>query len=112
MFRYFICLVLLDLVYYFLTKKFYIKKIEEIQKTKFNFRIIGGIVRYISLFVLFKYFLLDKKVKNKYEPFMLGFLFGILFNSTMWASFSEWNWIWAVLDSLWLGMLLQIVYNL
>lgn len=97
-------LILFDSLYYTFTSQIYIKKIEEIQQRPFTFRIYGAIVRYSILIVGLSYFILNKN-GSLLDAFLLAILLNGAFNGTMYASFSNWNAIGALLDTLWFGIL-------
>lgn len=100
-------LILLDLLYYILTKSYYINKIEEIQKEEFQFRISGVIIRYFFIILGLTYFILQKKYSLK-DAFILGIVFGGIFNGTMYSSFINWDARGAFIDTLWLGLLFSL----
>jgi uncharacterized membrane protein len=98
-------IIFLDLFYYFLTKDIYIGKIQEIQKSTFQFRIEGALIRYVALCAGFYYFIALRGGKP-IDAALYGAVFGSIFNGTMYASFTEWNAVGAFLDTLWLSVLL------
>lgn len=100
-------LLILDLVYYCLSKNIYIGKIEEIQKQPLQFRIEGAIIRYIAMVVGLYVFVLSKRLSPAYA-FVFGLVFGGIFNGTMYASFRNWNGLGGLLDTLWLSSLFAI----
>ena len=103
-----ISLILIDNIYYQLTKDIYIDKIEEIQQRPFAFRPLGAIIRYLVLIFGLYYFII-KRNASLIEALSLGIFVNGATNGTMYASFTDWNGIGAMLDTLWMGLLFVFV---
>lgn len=103
----FISLLVLDTLWisFFLYKPFS-SMIQRVQKQPLQLRPIGAFVSYICLYLLAVVFL--PKVSNS-EAFLLGFLVYCVYDSTNYATLSDWNFTIAFFDSLWGGVLFYIL---
>lgn len=102
-----LALLVLDAIWisFFLYKPFS-DMIQNVQKQPLQIRVSGAIVAYISLFLLASVFL--PRVSHS-EAFLLGFLVYCLYDSTNYATLSNWNFTVALLDSLWGGVLFYLL---
>lgn len=101
-----ISMLLLDGLYYMAVRHIYIDKIEEIQQRPFNFRVSGIIlVRYLLMIIGLGYFIVYKQGSVP-SAFLFGVIINGVTNGTMYASFRDWNAVGALLDTLWMGVLM------
>lgn len=92
-----------------MSKVFYKKKIESIQKSVLLFRIIPGVFAYLTLLLTMFFVCIPLSIyyekHHKYHP---SFVFGIVgfcvygvYNFTNGAIFTDYNWLFMVIDTLW-----------
>jgi uncharacterized membrane protein len=102
-----IALLVFDIfwIYFFMYQPFS-NMIQSVQKQPMQFRPIGALVAYVSLFILAFIFLpkLDYS-----ESFLLGFLVYAVYDSTNYATLSNWDLNLAIVDSLWGGILFYLL---
>lgn len=107
MFNLLLALLVLDSLWisFFLYQPFS-NMIQNVQQQPLQLRVSGAVVAYISLFLLASVFL--PKVSQS-ESFLLGFLVYCLYESTNYATLSNWNLNVALIDSLWGGVLFYLL---
>jgi uncharacterized membrane protein len=112
-----IIMLILDGVYLFIFGSSFRKMISSIQHSNFTIRIISVILCYIIL-VFGLYYFIIKDNKTLFEAFLLGFVIYGVYDTTNYATFTNWKWNLALLDTMWGGILFalttylyKIVYN-
>ena len=108
-------LVLLDLLYIYNTKTYYLKMINNIQKKEANVRKGSFVLIYIILaFAL--YFFIIKVKKSKEDAFILGSAIYAIYDLTNYTIFDNWDTTLMLIDIFWGGILYYsttyIIYRL
>lgn len=104
-----ISILILDFVWLkFVFGKYFINMLEGVQKEKLIVKPIGVFVAY-TILILVAYFTISKS-SNIIEAFIFGFLIYAVYDSTNYATFSNYKANIAFIDSLWGGTLFAITY--
>ena len=86
------------------------KMIENIQKSPMKAKPLGVLIAY-AILIYFAYLFIPK-MNSSQEAFLLGFLVYAIYDSTNYATITNWNLKVAIIDSLWGGFLFYMVYNI
>lgn len=100
-----IILLLLDLIYIYLIYETFTDQIYNIQNgTNMKINIIGAIICYIFLSYGLNYFIF-KENKSNIDAFKLGLVIYGVYDTTNYATLDKWNYKFAMIDTLWGGIL-------
>ena len=107
-------IVFLSLDYIYLSSQTnYFKDLFKIlQKTPLKFRMSGAILCYIVLLFSLNFFILHDKKKTIIDAFILGFVIYAVYETTNYATFTEWPIKMIIMDTLWGGVLFALTYYL
>lgn len=100
-------LLVLDSIYIGLQYKYFSKMYSGIQKSPFKINLIGAALCYIFLVFLLYYFILSQKRKIV-DAFLLGLSVYAIYETTNYATFTNWPIYMLVVDTLWGGILFAI----
>jgi uncharacterized membrane protein len=103
-----IILLLLDLIYINCIYKTFSNQIYDIQNgSNMKINVIGAIICYIFLSYGLNYFILKDK-KSTFDAFKLGLVIYGVYDTTNYATFEKWNYKFAIIDTLWGGILFYL----
>ena len=105
-----ILLIVMQGLYYKLTQKLFIEKINEIRGSKWNgFQskrtIIGAILAAISAIFGLNYFIIQNKLPVT-DSFLFGLVMDAFFSGICYATFDAFSAVGATLDTLWISSLM------
>jgi len=103
-----ILLLLTDTIWISIIKKHFGIMIGNIQGEKMTINIISVILAYVSLVILYNYFIL-KDNKGLLDSFLLGLLVYAVYEFTNKAVIKNWSGLIVLFDTLWGGILFTIV---
>jgi len=103
-------LVLIDSIYLFLIKDYFLGQIQRVQgaKSPATFRIYSAILCYIFLVAGLNYFILQRKGATIGEAFLLGIVIYGVYETTNYALFDKWSFLTVLMDTLWGGCLFAL----
>jgi uncharacterized membrane protein len=104
-------MLLLDSVYLSLTKETYAQNVAAVQKAPMQVRLIGAAVCYPLLAVALDRFVLSRNGTTT-DAFLLGLLLYGVYNSTNYATLSNWSGGLAVQDTIWGAVLFGLTAKL
>ena len=104
----FIFMLVIDIIWITFNRKRYRESIKKAtgQDTKLSF--FGVLLAYSSLIFSFIYF--SKKLNNIFDITVLGLCLYAVWNTTNMAIFKDWNFMTALIDTLWGGILFGSTY--
>lgn len=106
-----IIILCLDFLYLTPQNKYFHKLFLNLQGEKMKIRIVGVILCYIALILALNYFIFDKK-GSYLDAFLLGFFIYVVYETTNYATFSNWPIRMLIVDSLWGGILFVLTFYL
>jgi len=107
----FIILLLVDSIYLYLFKDFFLSQVFYIQREKPILKIYSVLLCYIFLSFGLYYFIFLSNRKSK-DAFLLGIVIYGVFETTIFAIFNNWKLLSVFIDTLWGGTLLYITTNI
>lgn len=110
-----IVLLIIDIIFIkFVSSNFFVKMIEKIQNKPFKLNITGAIISYF-LILLGQYLFVEpfKKIYSKRKYYLNAFLLGIvtygIFDFTNIAIFRDYEFMPAIIDTLWGGIINMLI---
>lgn len=104
MFQIFGCIILLDLLFFWVNQSFLQKTIRGVQGKSSNVRWLGALICYVALTVILYTF------RGSYlRTFLLGTSIYAVYEGTNYAIFQSWPLKMVLLDTLWGGILFVLV---
>ena len=100
-------LIALDAIYIGAQYKYLSKMYSGIQNSPLKLNIIGAVICYIALTFLLYYFILSKK-KKILDAFLLGLCVYGVYETTNYATLTNWPIYMLIVDTLWGGLLFAI----
>ena len=103
----------LDYSYIYNIKNYFNNMITSIQGKEMNVKYLGVIFAYVFLFIILKFFVIDKKL-SILNSFILGMSIYGVYDMTNYATISNWDFNFVILDTLWGGSLfalINLIYN-
>tara|TARA_B100000902_G_C27301533_1_gene913113 strand:- start:2241 stop:2612 length:372 start_codon:yes stop_codon:yes gene_type:complete len=103
----------LDYSYIYNIKNNFNKMITSIQGKEMNVKYLGVIFAYVFLFIILKLFVIDKNL-SILNSFILGMSIYGVYDMTNYATISNWDFNFVILDTLWGGTLfalINFIYN-
>jgi len=97
-------LIFLDFTYLYTTKQTAIDLTESVQKSELKIKYSGLIACYIVIILGLYYFILLPE-KSYQDAFLLGLFVNGVYETTNYATFSDWTESFVVMDMLWGGIL-------
>ena len=104
-FSIFTCIVLLDLVFFWVNQTLLQKTIRNVQGKPVNVRILGALLCYIALTAI----LYATRKFTYIQTFLLGMGIYAVYEGTNYAIFQSWPLQMVILDTLWGGILFVLV---
>lgn len=101
--------LLLDSIYLTLVSNKASKMIYNIQKSKMELNILGAVICYMFIVVLFYHFIIVKK-GSLFDAFLLGLCVYGIYDATNYALIKNWSLTFSMMDSLWGGVLFASVF--
>jgi len=107
-FKPFIFMLVIDIIWITFNRKRYRESIKKAtgKDTKLSF--FGVLLAYASLIFSFIYF--SKKLNNNVDMVVLGLCLYAVWNTTNMAIFKDWNYMTALIDTIWGGILFGSTY--
>jgi len=97
-------LLLLDSVYFMVTKTYFNNQIKRIQGSFIKMNIPSAILCYVFLAFGINYFIIHQN-KSIQDAFLLGLIIYAVYELTNKAILLNWTWLTVLIDSLWGGIL-------
>lgn len=101
--------LLLDSIYLNLISNKASKMIYNIQKSKMELNLLGAIICYMFIVVLFYHFIIVKK-GSLFDAFLLGLCVYGIYDATNYALIKNWSLTFSMMDTLWGGVLFASVF--
>lgn len=102
-----VILLILDAIYFYIIGTLFSNQIMNIQRVVMSLRLWSVIVCYILIFIVLYYFIIRNN-RDPFEAFLLGFCIYGIYDSTNYATFKKWMKSFAIIDTLWGGILFAI----
>jgi len=100
-------LLALDAIYIGAQYKYLTKMYSGIQKSPFKVNFLGAVLCYVTLTFLLYYFILSKK-KKILDAFLLGLAVYAVYETTNYATLTNWPIYMLIVDTLWGGIIFAI----
>tara|TARA_B100001057_G_C22202483_1_gene701317 strand:+ start:166 stop:537 length:372 start_codon:yes stop_codon:yes gene_type:complete len=103
----------LDYSYIYNIKNYFNNMIISIQGKEMNIKYLGVMLAYVFLFIILKLFVIDNKL-SIINSFILGMSIYGVYDMTNYATISNWDFNFVILDTLWGGTLfalINFIYN-
>ena len=103
-----IFMLIVDFIWIIINRKRYNESIKKATGQDIKLSFFGLILSYTSLIFSFIYF--SKKLNNNIDITILGLCLYAVWNTTNMAIFKDWNYITALIDTIWGGVLFGSTY--
>jgi hypothetical protein len=103
-----VILLIFDLAYIFLFKKFFNDQIFLIQNSDITIKPLAGAAVYAFIAFLLYWFII-KENKTPKDAFILGLCVNGIYEYTNYCLFNNWNFKTTVIDTLWGGILFYLI---
>jgi uncharacterized membrane protein len=100
--------LLFDTGYLYLNKNFFTNMVYDIQDSAMTIRWSPVIICYAFIVLGIYYFIIREK-KSIYEAFLLGLVIYVVYDSTNYATLTNYSLSFAIMDTLWGGILFALV---
>jgi uncharacterized membrane protein len=100
-------ILIIDGIYLFLFGNKFREMIQNIQKEKFVVRIISVVLCY-TIIIFGLYYFIIKDNRSIYDAFLFGFVTYGIYDTTNYATFVNWKWNLALMDTIWGGILFAL----
>ena len=104
-------LLALDFIYLNMTKSTFETQVVKIQRVVMKVKIIPAALCYLLLVIGLNYFIL-RTHRPILEAFLLGFIIYGVFDTTNLAIFKKYDWMVALMDALWGGLLFALTTSI
>ena len=98
----------LDYSYIYNIKNYFNNMIISIQGKEMNIKYLGVMLAYVFLFIILKLFVIDNKL-SIINSFILGMSIYGVYDMTNYATISNWDFNFVILDTLWGGTLFALI---
>jgi len=99
-----IIFIIIDSIYLNFMKGYFEKQIQKVQGSSLKINYLGAALCYLFLIIGLNYFIIKPK-KSVKEAFLLGIIIYGVYETTNYATFTEWSPITVFTDTLWGGIL-------
>jgi uncharacterized membrane protein len=107
-FKPFIFMLVIDIIWITFNRKRYRESIKKATGKDAKLSFFGVLLAYASLIFSFIYF--SKKLNNNVDMVVLGLCLYAVWNTTNMAIFKDWNYMTALIDTIWGGILFGSTY--
>ena len=104
----FIFMLVIDIIWITFNRKRYRESIKKATGKDTRLSFFGVLLAYASLIFSFIYF--SKKLNNNVDMVVLGLCLYAVWNTTNMAIFKDWNYMTALIDTIWGGILFGSTY--
>lgn len=99
-----IIILLLDYIYILIIQNRFNDQIFSIQNSNPSIRILGAIICYVLLIFAINYFIISNN-KSPIDAFLLGLVIYGVYDSTNYATITNWTATFSCIDTIWGGIL-------